>query len=200
MGGLGAPELIIILVVVLLLFGTSRLPKLARSLGQASNEFKRGVTEGAKEDAEEQKKKDAESEPAGRNDAVSGVGAGVVADGAEAALAGDAAPLPLRRPAPHPVVDAVGEGVLQARHPNRTFSAYCAGSVHAHPVARKERRGRELAALASGHPVRIPVHGRITHRQVPSYPVQRSASRKRFREFSGTAPVDGSRRLERLGG
>jgi sec-independent protein translocase protein TatA len=61
MGGLGAPELIIILVVVLLLFGTSRLPKLARSLGQASNEFKRGVTEGAKEDAEEQKKKDAES-------------------------------------------------------------------------------------------------------------------------------------------
>jgi sec-independent protein translocase protein TatA len=60
--GLGAPELLIILVVVLLLFGTTRLPKLARSLGQASNEFKRGVTEGAKEDAaDEQAKKDADS-------------------------------------------------------------------------------------------------------------------------------------------
>jgi sec-independent protein translocase protein TatA len=54
--GLGAPELLIILVVVLLLFGSTRLPKLARSLGQASNEFKRGVTEGAKEDADEHKK------------------------------------------------------------------------------------------------------------------------------------------------
>ncbi|MGQ0520243.1 MAG: twin-arginine translocase TatA/TatE family subunit [Actinomycetota bacterium] len=47
---LGAPELIIILVVVLLLFGSTRLPKLARSLGQASKEFKQGVSEGAKDD------------------------------------------------------------------------------------------------------------------------------------------------------
>ncbi len=42
---LGAPELIIILAVVLLLFGSTRLPKLARSLGQASKEFKHGVNE-----------------------------------------------------------------------------------------------------------------------------------------------------------
>jgi sec-independent protein translocase protein TatA len=48
--GLGAPELIIILLVVLLLFGSTRLPKLARSLGQASKEFKQGVSEGAKDD------------------------------------------------------------------------------------------------------------------------------------------------------
>jgi sec-independent protein translocase protein TatA len=40
---LGGPELIIILVVVLVLFGGSRLPKLARSLGEAQREFKRGV-------------------------------------------------------------------------------------------------------------------------------------------------------------
>ena len=45
MGGIGAPELIIVLVVVLLLFGTTRLPKLARSLGQASKEFKQGVSD-----------------------------------------------------------------------------------------------------------------------------------------------------------
>ncbi len=50
MGSLGATELIIILVVVLLLFGSTRLPKLARSIGQASKEFKQGVTEGANDD------------------------------------------------------------------------------------------------------------------------------------------------------
>ena len=48
--GLGAPELLIILVVVLLLFGSTRLPKLARSLGQASKEFKQGVNEGGRDD------------------------------------------------------------------------------------------------------------------------------------------------------
>jgi len=46
---LGAPELLIILAVVLLLFGSTRLPKLARSLGQASKEFKEGVKDAAKE-------------------------------------------------------------------------------------------------------------------------------------------------------
>ena len=40
---LGAPELLIILAVIFLLFGSTRLPKLARSLGQASEEFKKGV-------------------------------------------------------------------------------------------------------------------------------------------------------------
>ena len=43
--GLQAPELIIILVIVLLIFGSTKLPKLARSLGQASKEFKKGVHE-----------------------------------------------------------------------------------------------------------------------------------------------------------
>jgi sec-independent protein translocase protein TatA len=47
---LGVPELLIILAVVLLLFGSTRLPKLARSLGQASKEFKQGVEEGSKDE------------------------------------------------------------------------------------------------------------------------------------------------------
>jgi sec-independent protein translocase protein TatA len=50
--GLGAPELIIILVVVLLLFGSTRLPKLARSLGEASKEFKKGSQESQKTDGD----------------------------------------------------------------------------------------------------------------------------------------------------
>jgi len=43
-------ELIIVLVVVLLLFGSTRLPKLARSMGEASKEFKKGVNEGGRDD------------------------------------------------------------------------------------------------------------------------------------------------------
>ena len=48
---LGPTELLIILAIVLLLFGSTRLPKLARSLGQASKEFKQGVEEGSKDEA-----------------------------------------------------------------------------------------------------------------------------------------------------
>jgi sec-independent protein translocase protein TatA len=44
---LGATELLIVLAVVLLLFGSTRLPRLARSMGQASKEFKKGTNEGA---------------------------------------------------------------------------------------------------------------------------------------------------------
>jgi sec-independent protein translocase protein TatA len=43
---LGAPELLIVLLVVLVLFGSTKLPKLARSMGQAQSEFKRGIKEG----------------------------------------------------------------------------------------------------------------------------------------------------------
>lgn len=46
MGSLGTPELLIILLVILLLFGGAKLPKLARSLGQAQKEFKDGIAEG----------------------------------------------------------------------------------------------------------------------------------------------------------
>jgi sec-independent protein translocase protein TatA len=51
---LGAPELLIILLVVLLLFGGAKLPKLARSLGQAQKEFKDGVAEGSKTSSDDE--------------------------------------------------------------------------------------------------------------------------------------------------
>ena len=41
----GPTELIIVLLIVLLLFGGAKLPKLARSLGQAQKEFKQGMDE-----------------------------------------------------------------------------------------------------------------------------------------------------------
>lgn len=44
---IGGPELLIILVVVLLLFGAAKLPSLARSIGASAKEFKKGVEEGA---------------------------------------------------------------------------------------------------------------------------------------------------------
>ena len=44
------PEVIVVLVVILVLFGGSQIPKLARNLGQAQKEFKKGLSEGAKDD------------------------------------------------------------------------------------------------------------------------------------------------------
>ena len=40
---LGAPELLIVLLLVLLLFGGAKLPSLARSLGEAKREFQKGA-------------------------------------------------------------------------------------------------------------------------------------------------------------
>ena len=42
---LGWPEIVLILLVVLLLFGANRIPEIARSLGKATKEFKRARDE-----------------------------------------------------------------------------------------------------------------------------------------------------------
>ena len=42
--------IIAIIVIVVVLFGSTQLPKLARSLGSAQSEFKKGLAEGAKDD------------------------------------------------------------------------------------------------------------------------------------------------------
>lgn len=46
--GLGATELIIILIIILLLFGAKKLPELSRSLGQSVGELRKGMDENKK--------------------------------------------------------------------------------------------------------------------------------------------------------
>ena len=48
-------EWVIVAVVVLVLFGGSRLPQLARSIGQAQKEFKKGLAEGNEDDDDKPK-------------------------------------------------------------------------------------------------------------------------------------------------
>ncbi len=57
-GPLGSQELLVILAIVLLLFGANKLPELARSLGKAKKEFKKGMEEEEEEDKEKEKKKE----------------------------------------------------------------------------------------------------------------------------------------------
>jgi sec-independent protein translocase protein TatA len=57
--GLGATELIVILVILLLLFGGAKLPALAKGLGQSIKEFKNA----AKDEAKDEKKPDSGNDP-----------------------------------------------------------------------------------------------------------------------------------------
>jgi sec-independent protein translocase protein TatA len=61
---LGPTELLIVLAIVLLLFGSAKLPKLARSLGEAQKEFKKGVDEGKADDGKAADSKAADTKAA----------------------------------------------------------------------------------------------------------------------------------------
>jgi len=45
LGGIGAHELLLILLVLLLLFGAKKIPEIARGLGKSVSEFKKGMRE-----------------------------------------------------------------------------------------------------------------------------------------------------------
>ena len=58
-GSIGMPELIVILVVALVVFGPSKLPELGKSLGEAIRGFRKSVSEADKpsvENSDSQKK------------------------------------------------------------------------------------------------------------------------------------------------
>ena len=43
MGRFGVPELVLILIILMVLFGASKLPQLAKSLGESIKEFKKSI-------------------------------------------------------------------------------------------------------------------------------------------------------------
>ncbi|MCB9433267.1 MAG: twin-arginine translocase TatA/TatE family subunit [Ardenticatenaceae bacterium] len=55
MGTIGLPELLIVLVIVLLVFGVGRITKIGSELGKGISAFRQGVREGQEDLKEEQK-------------------------------------------------------------------------------------------------------------------------------------------------
>jgi sec-independent protein translocase protein TatA len=54
---LGAPELIIILAIVLLLFGGRKLPQLSRSLGESMREIRKGINDDGHDESKKAEEK-----------------------------------------------------------------------------------------------------------------------------------------------
>jgi sec-independent protein translocase protein TatA len=67
MAGLGTTEILIILAVVLLLFGSAKLPQLARSLGKSARILK-AETKGLHDDEDDKSGKSGQSAQAGQSD------------------------------------------------------------------------------------------------------------------------------------
>ncbi|MBX3231917.1 MAG: twin-arginine translocase TatA/TatE family subunit [Labilithrix sp.] len=57
LGGLGAPELIVIALIALLLFGAGRIADIGKGLGQGIKNFKEGIKEADKDDDDEKSEK-----------------------------------------------------------------------------------------------------------------------------------------------
>ena len=56
-GGLGMPELIIILVIILIIFGAGKLPEIGAGLGKGIRNFKKGATDKKVEDKKDEPEK-----------------------------------------------------------------------------------------------------------------------------------------------
>lgn len=61
MPNIGMPELVIILVILLLLFGAKKLPELARSIGSSAKELKGAIRDDEKNDKKSDKKDEADT-------------------------------------------------------------------------------------------------------------------------------------------
>ncbi|WP_457570005.1 twin-arginine translocase TatA/TatE family subunit [Desulfurobacterium sp.] len=67
-GGIGTNELILILIITLLIFGPSKLPDLAKSMGKAINEFRKASSGIVDED--DNKKKEEETKKVTRDEEI----------------------------------------------------------------------------------------------------------------------------------
>lgn len=54
----GIWQVLIVVILIAVLFGAKKIPELARSLGKAKGEFKKGLIEGEKAETEAEKRKD----------------------------------------------------------------------------------------------------------------------------------------------
>ena len=64
MGSIGAPELIVIALIALLLFGAGRIADIGKGLGQGIKNFKQGLKEAGDDDGDEKSAKAEKSEKA----------------------------------------------------------------------------------------------------------------------------------------
>jgi len=85
----GGPEMLIILLVLVLLFGANKIPKLARSTGQAMGEFKKG-REQVEDELQEMQEGDGEGEDEIAADSTVDAGSTVDTDATDAAVETDA--------------------------------------------------------------------------------------------------------------
>ncbi|MCK4851783.1 MAG: twin-arginine translocase TatA/TatE family subunit [Candidatus Omnitrophica bacterium] len=58
MFGLGLPEILLILVIALLIFGAAKLPEIGRALGKSLSEFKKGMQDLSEKKDDEEKKEE----------------------------------------------------------------------------------------------------------------------------------------------
>jgi sec-independent protein translocase protein TatA len=63
MGNIGATEIILILLVILIFFGARKIPELAQGLGKGIREFRKAMREGEEESDKQDKKKLEEKKP-----------------------------------------------------------------------------------------------------------------------------------------
>ncbi len=69
MFGIGMPELLVLLVIVLLIFGVGKLPQIGEGLGKAIRGFRRSVSEPEAPPSLPEKDKPSKSDPEGKNSA-----------------------------------------------------------------------------------------------------------------------------------
>jgi sec-independent protein translocase protein TatA len=61
-GRIGLPELLFIFLLIILLFGSKRLPELGKAIGQGLREFKKAISSAGEEEEKEEKKEEKKEE------------------------------------------------------------------------------------------------------------------------------------------